>query len=127
MIIPCLDVLVLTSLWEGLPRVFPQAMAASRPIVAYRVDSAPEAVTDGETGYLVSPGDFAGAAARIITLLSDPALAGRMGAVGRARVGEFDADLMVRNQEELYSRLAQHSLQAGGDARSRRHQQGEER
>ena len=37
-IIPCLDVLVLTSLWEGLPRVFPQAMAAGRPIVAYRVD-----------------------------------------------------------------------------------------
>ena len=104
-IIPCLDVLVLTSLWEGLPRVFPQAMAAGRPVVAYRVDSAPEAVTEGVTGHLVAPGDFAGAAARIAGLLVDPALARRMGAAGRERVGEFDADLMVRTQEELYCRL----------------------
>jgi hypothetical protein len=86
-IIPCLDVLVLTSLWEGLPRVFPQAMAAGRPIVAYRVDSAPEAVTEGVTGYLVDPGDYRGAAARIAGLLADPALARRMGAAGREQVG----------------------------------------
>jgi glycosyltransferase involved in cell wall biosynthesis len=104
-IIPCLDVLVLTSLWEGLPRVFPQAMAAGRPVVAYRLDSAPEAVTEGVTGYLVAPGDSAAAAARIVGLLVDPALARRMGAAGRERVGEFDADLMVRSQQELYSRL----------------------
>ena len=108
-ILPCLDVLVLTSLWEGLPRVFPQAMAAGRPIVAYRVNSAPEAVKDGDTGYLVAPGDFAGAAARIATLLADPALARRMGAAGRERVGEFDADLMVRQQEALYERLLRES------------------
>ena len=104
-IIPALDVLVLTSLWEGLPRVFPQAMAAGRPIVAYRVDSAPEAVTEGVTGNLVAPGDYAGVAARIATLLADSALARRMGAAGRERVADFDADLMVRKQEELYSRL----------------------
>jgi glycosyltransferase involved in cell wall biosynthesis len=104
-IIPCLDVLVLTSLWEGLPRVFPQAMAAGRPVVAYRVESASEAVTEGVTGHLVAPGDYAGAAARIAQLLLDPALARRMGAAGRERVGEFDANLMVRQQEELYCRL----------------------
>ena len=104
-IIPCLDVLVLTSLWEGLPRVFPQAMAAGCPVVAYRVDGAPEAVTEGVTGHLVAPGDYAGAAARIATLLADPELARRMGAAGRERVGEFDAGLMVRAQEALYERL----------------------
>jgi len=104
-IIPCLDVLVLTSLWEGLPRVFPQAMAAGRPVVAYRVDGAPEAVTEGVTGYLVEPGDYPAAAARIVELLEDPALARRLGAAGRERVGEFDADTMVRRQEALYERL----------------------
>jgi glycosyltransferase involved in cell wall biosynthesis len=107
-IIPCLDVLVLTSLWEGLPRVFPQAMAAGRPIVAYRVASAAEAVVDGVTGHLVAPGDVAGAAARVVALLADPAGARRLGAAGRERVGEFDADLMVRQQEELYCRLLSH-------------------
>jgi glycosyltransferase involved in cell wall biosynthesis len=104
-IIPCLDVLVLTSLWEGLPRVFPQAMAAGRPIVAYRVDGAQEAVANGAGGYLVEPGDIAGAAARIAELLLDSDRAAALGAAGRARVGEFDADLMVRRQEELYERL----------------------
>ncbi len=104
-IIPCLDVLVLTSLWEGLPRVLPQAMAAGRPVVADSVDGVPEAVTEGVTGHLVAPGDYAGAAARIAGLLLDPALAKRMGAAGRERVGEFDADVMVRAQETLYTRL----------------------
>jgi glycosyltransferase involved in cell wall biosynthesis len=104
-LIPCLDVLVLTSLWEGLPRVIPQAMAAGRPVVAYRVDGAPEAVEDGVTGYLVAPGDYRGAAARLVALLRDQALARQLGAAGRDRVGEFDADLMVRSQEQLYDRL----------------------
>ena len=104
-IIPCLDVLVLTSLWEGLPRVFPQAMAAGVPVVAYRVDGAPEAVADGVSGHLVEPGDLAGAAAHVAALLLEPGRAAAMGAAGRARAGEFDAGLMVRQQEELYERL----------------------
>jgi glycosyltransferase involved in cell wall biosynthesis len=105
-IIPALDILVLTSLWEGLPRVFPQAMAAGRPVVAYRVNGAPEAVSDGESGFLVDPGDYRAAAARVTGLLRDPIRAEAMGAAGAARVGEFDADLMVKMQEDLYSRLA---------------------
>jgi glycosyltransferase involved in cell wall biosynthesis len=113
-IIPCLDVLVLTSLWEGLPRVFPQAMAAGVPVVAYRVDGAPEAVADGVSGYLLEPGDVAGAAARVAELLLDPARAAAMGAVGRERVGEFDAELMVRRQEELYERLTEGVSRNGG-------------
>lgn len=104
-IVPCLDVLALTSLWEGLPRVFPQAMAAGRPIVAYRVDGAPEAVAEGETGHLVAPGDWEGAAERVAALLLDPARAAALGRAGRERVAEFDAGLMVRRLEELYERL----------------------
>ena len=74
-------------------------------MVAYRVDGAPEAVADGVNGYLVDPGDTRAAAGRVTSLLSDPALADRMGAAGKARVAEFDADLMVRAQENLYQRL----------------------
>ena len=105
-IMPALDILVLTSLWEGLPRVFPQAMAAGKPVVAYRVNGAPEAVGDGENGYLVDPGDYRAAAARVTGLLRDPARAEAMGAAGVARVGEFDGGLMGKMQEDLYSRLA---------------------
>ncbi len=54
------DMLVLTSYWEGLPRVCLQAMAAGLPIVATNVDGIPEAVQDGSNGFLLQPGDILG-------------------------------------------------------------------
>ncbi len=99
------DVLVLTSLWEGLPRVYPQAMAASVPVVGTRVDGASEAVADGVNGWLVKPGDVAGLADYVTELLKDPQAARAFGSAGRQKVTEFDIDLMVRQQEELYMHL----------------------
>ncbi|MCE5245859.1 glycosyltransferase, partial [bacterium] len=100
-----LDVLLLTSLHEGLPRVVPEAMAAGKPVVATAVDGTPEAVADGETGFLRAARDVEGLAAAVASLLDDPALARRMGAAGAARAGEWDIDDMVRRQEALYERL----------------------
>jgi glycosyltransferase involved in cell wall biosynthesis len=100
-----LSVLVLTSLWEGLPRVVPEAMAAGVPVVATRVDGTPEVVRDGETGYLADPHDLETLAERVAALLSDPALGRRMGEKARAGVAEFDIDEMVRKQESLYQQL----------------------
>ena len=100
-----LDVLVLTSRWEGLPRVFPEAMAAGVPIVAFRVDGAPEAVAEGENGWLHEPGDIEGIAGHVSELLADPARARAMGLRGRERVEEWDINAMVRRQEDLYTEL----------------------
>lgn len=100
-----LDVLVLTSAWEGLPRVCPQAMAAGRPIVATAVDGVPEAVVHGRNGLLFAPGDAAAGAAHVLALLGDPALRARMAAEGRAAAGEFAAERMIAEQERLYSEL----------------------
>jgi glycosyltransferase involved in cell wall biosynthesis len=100
-----LDVLALTSRWEGLPRVCPQAMAAGRPIVASAVDGVPEAVVDGRNGFLFAPGDIAKAAEDVLRLLSDPALAARFGAAGRAAVEEFSEARMVAEQERIYTGL----------------------
>jgi len=100
-----MDILLHTSLWEGLPRVFPEAMATGLPIVATRVDGAPEAIEDGVTGFLVSPGDVAGLARRTAQLVADPDLRRRMGAAARGRVGPWDIDDMVRRQERLYEHL----------------------
>ena len=104
------DVLVLTSLWEGLPRVFPQAMAAALPVVGTRVDGGPEAIEDGVNGWLFPPGDVHGMAGKVAELLRSPELARQMGEAGRARVREFDIDLMVRQQEELYEKMLEHRL-----------------
>lgn len=101
-----LDVLVLTSLHEGLPRVVPEAMAAGKPVVATAVDGTPEAVTDGVTGYLAEPGDVERLAEGVIRLLSDPELRERFGAAARERCDEWDIDRMVRDQEALYEELA---------------------
>jgi glycosyltransferase involved in cell wall biosynthesis len=93
------DVLALSSRFEGLPRVFPQAMAAAIPIVATRVDGAVEAVTDGENGWLVEPGDVAALADRLCEVASQPEQARRMGERGRERVEMFSAERMVRQIE----------------------------
>jgi glycosyltransferase involved in cell wall biosynthesis len=99
-------VFALASHWEGLPRVFPQAMAAGLPIVATRVDGAPDAVVPGENGWLVEVGDIEGLATRLGALAADPAAARRMGEAGRERVDEFCAGRMVGELAALYTRLA---------------------
>ncbi|TNF50697.1 glycosyltransferase family 1 protein [bacterium] len=98
-------VVVLTSLWEGLPRVIPQAKASGRPVVATAVDGSREAVREGEDGYLCSPGDVKGMSERVLTLLNDPDRARIMGEAGSRAVDGFDRDKMVKDQEDLYRRL----------------------
>jgi len=100
------DVFALASRWEGLPRVFPQAMAAGLPIVATLVDGAPDAITPGENGWLVQVGDLTAMAERLDALAADPVAARRMGEAGRARVEEFSARRMVDELTELYGQLA---------------------
>ncbi len=99
------DVFALTSLWEGLPRVLPQAMATGLPIVATAIDGNTEAVTSGENGLLVPPEDPSALAGAILELLRDPSRMARMGQAGRARAGEFGARKMVDEIAELYARL----------------------
>jgi glycosyltransferase involved in cell wall biosynthesis len=99
------DVLVLTSLWEGLPRVVLQAMAASKPIVATRVDGTPEAVADGENGFLLEPHDVDGFADRVMRLLRDRELARRLGEEGRRRLDPFLAPAMLEKLDQLYESL----------------------
>ena len=102
------DVFVLTSLWEGLPRVFAQAMCAGLPIVATEVDGAAEAIRDGENGFLVPPGQPLFQAERVIELLQDPALRAAMGRRGLELVyPQFCEREMVRRIEEIYWECAQ--------------------
>ena len=98
------DVLALSSLWEGLPRVIPQAMAAGLPVVATAIDGSAEAIVHGETGILVPPRDPAALGAALAALLRDPERARAMGEAGRARVVEFDICRMVDAIEGLYAR-----------------------
>ena len=71
---------------EGLGMVFLEASATGLPVVAGDSGGAPEAVREGETGFVVDGRDEAMIATRIVTLLQDPDLRRRMGAEGRAWV-----------------------------------------
>ena len=104
-ILAATDIFVLTSLWEGLPRVLPQAMIMGIPIVATNVDGTPEAVTDGLNGFLVDPHDVRRMAEKIVYLLNHSEKARAMGVRGKDMVGEFDIGKMVNDQEKLYLSL----------------------
>lgn len=71
---------------EGFGLVYTEAHAHSKPVVAGRAGGVPDAVIDGETGFLVNPNNPDAIAAAIIDILEDPALARKMGEKGRRRV-----------------------------------------
>jgi phosphatidylinositol alpha-1,6-mannosyltransferase len=73
---------------EGLGIVYLEASATGLPVVAGDSGGAPDAVLDGETGWVVRGGSPEAAADRIVPLLLDPELRARMGARGRAWVEE---------------------------------------
>ncbi len=68
---------------EGFGIVFLEASACGLPVVGGVDGGAPDAIVDGETGYLVDGNDVDAIADRILTLLTDPARARRMGEAGR--------------------------------------------
>jgi glycosyltransferase involved in cell wall biosynthesis len=97
-----LDIVVLTSLWEGLPCVFSEAMACELPIVATNVDGAREAITDSENGFLHDPHDVDGMAQSVLRLIADEDLRLRMGRCGKSRVMEFDIGTSVNVVDATY-------------------------
>lgn len=104
-LLAAIDVMVLTSLWEGLPRVLPEAIAAGVPIVATGVDGTTDILRDGETGIVRPPGDCEGMARGVAAILRDPEIGRALAGRARAALDEFDIDRMVRDQERLYHAL----------------------
>jgi len=91
---------------EGLPNVVVEAAAAGLPVVGSDHEGIPEAVTDGESGFLVPEGEVDPLAARIAELLGNSDLRGRMGAAGRALAERgFDFARQMRLLEERYDSL----------------------
>jgi glycosyltransferase involved in cell wall biosynthesis len=101
------DVLVLPSLYEGLPNVVLEAMRFRKPVVATSAPGTTELVVDGRTGLLVPVKKPPALAQAIRSVVADPELARRLGEAGRARVEEeFRAGAMVGRYADLYEELA---------------------
>ncbi len=96
------DVFALSSHMEANPVSILEALACEKPVVAPRVGSIAETVRDGETGWLVDPGDVDGMAGRIAAMLGDEESRLRMGVAGRKLVvADWSLDRMVRGYERL--------------------------
>lgn len=105
-LIHAMDIVVHTSLWEGLARVLPQGLIAGKPVVSYDVDGAKEVVIPGETGYLLPPKSIAELSAALIELTENPALRTRLGSTGRERFADQFCDkTMVRRLREVYAEV----------------------
>ena len=106
-LIGIMDILVHLSLREGLARALPQAMAATRPVVAYDCDGAKEVCIDGESGFLLPPGDLAALENRLVQLAEQPGLREQLGQRGRELVKDrFTVERMVDDLHGLYLQLA---------------------
>ena len=106
------DLVVHTSLREGLARVLPQALLAGRPVISYDIDGAREVVLERETGFLVQPGDVGTLAERIHELAHSAGLRRQLAQAGRELcVKRFDHHQMTSQIHELYHRLSrEHGL-----------------
>lgn len=97
---------VMSSRYEGLPMVLLEAQAAGLPIVSFACPCGPsDVVTDGRDGFLVPAGDTDALAARLLTLMRDPALRQRMGAAAYADSARFSTEAVMGQWERLFRSL----------------------
>jgi starch synthase (maltosyl-transferring) len=98
------DLLVLSSLWEGMPNVVLEAMAARRAVVATVVEGTEDLILPGRTGWLVPPRDAEALAVALLEAAKDPARRLAFGEAGRQRVeDQFSVDRMVQAYESLWA------------------------
>ena len=105
-IMRALDTFLLTSRWEGLPRVLLEARAAGVPIVATSVGGADEVVVDETVGALCKDGDIERLADSVIRMLSDRTGSSEVCREKSPRLTrEFYIHETVRQYEQLYEQL----------------------
>ena len=105
-LIHAMDIVVHTSVWEGLARVLPQGLIAGKPVVSYDVDGAREVVIPEETGYLLPAESIEPLAQALIELAADPGKRARFGQTGRDRfTDQFRHETMTRRLREIYQRV----------------------
>jgi glycosyltransferase involved in cell wall biosynthesis len=105
-VLSAMDIFVLPSTQpDPFPTVVLEAMAAGKPVIATAHGGPVEMVVEGETGFLVAPGDPRALADAILRLAEVPSLRVAMGTAGRRRVTEhFNLDRFVSEFQALYDR-----------------------
>ncbi len=101
------DLLVLPSLWEGMPNVVLEAMALARPVLASDVEGVREVLGPDSEPQIAPPKDVQQWRTKLARLLADQALAEQLGARNRERVRQhFTLDAAVQAYAALFQSLA---------------------
>jgi len=105
-LIHAMDIVVHTSLREGLARVLPQGLIAGKPVVSYDIDGAREVCITGETGILLPPKSVEELADAIVRLGEDAELRDQYGRTGHERfTDQFRHETMTRRIREVYDEV----------------------
>lgn len=100
------DVLLMPSLFEGLPMSLLEAMAMRVPVVASALDGIAEVVENGRDGFLVPSGDAKCFCERVCQLIENPSLARELGAAASEKIARrFSSERMCCEVERVYDRF----------------------
>jgi len=106
-----MDFMALNSFSEAFPRSVIEAMAATKPVIVTDVGGSAEAVEEGVSGFVVTPGDREMLADRMIKLGKDKGLREKFGAAARKRVENlFSIERNVQKTEQIYQELLQDKI-----------------
>ena len=98
--------LILPSNYDAFGLVLAEAMAVGTPVIATRVGGIPYVVKDGETGFLVEPGDVDTLAEKMMLLLEDRELRQRMGRRGKEEaMRRFHPEVVARKTMTVYKEV----------------------
>ncbi len=106
-----MDIFVLTSLREGLPRVLVQAAAVGMPSIAFNVDGVPEIIKDNYNGFLVKVKDVEQLENRIVKYINNKELILLHGRNGREFIeNKWSIKGMVDRIDKIYQKLVREKL-----------------
>jgi glycosyltransferase involved in cell wall biosynthesis len=106
-----MDIFVLTSLREGLPRVLVQAAAVGIPLIAFNVDGVSEIIKDNQNGFLIRPRDVEQLASRIIKYIDNQELVLLHSQRGREFIKDkWSIEDMVDKIDKIYQDLIQEKI-----------------
>jgi glycosyltransferase involved in cell wall biosynthesis len=100
------DIFVLPSYAEGMPMSILEAMAHGVPVVSTLIGGIPELVLDGETGFLIRPGDLDALYQKIVLLIENENLRKKFGDKGRLLVrAKHRVDVISQTISNIYNSL----------------------
>jgi glycosyltransferase involved in cell wall biosynthesis len=105
-ILGVMDIFVLVSIYEGLPRAIQEGMAVGLPIIASDIRGNSDLITDGENGYLVKLGDSTDLTDKIVKLLKNEGQRKFIGDNNRVKIEEkYSLDIVQKQMKSIYTKI----------------------